>query len=312
MIASRKRPRQIYRPLRCDRRGRCFTLAATVIAVSLAACADSFGAEATTSDGRPGMLVTATRSERTCFSDTVVVTGSLVARNEILVRPDREGLEISRILAEIGDTVASAQVLAELSAPGQSGSTTPVRAPAAGIVSAAPTVTGTMTSARGDPLFRIIADGEVELAAEIPGAEAFRVAVGQQVRVKVIGMDELPGRVRAVSPTLDAASQLGQLRILLERNPRLRVGAFGRARVVVAQKCGVAVPVSAVLYDPDGHPFVQIVRHDRIETRGVNVRTLFEGKAELSEGLDEGDVVVARAGAFLREGDSVRAVVAGQ
>jgi hypothetical protein len=34
------------------------------------------------------------------------------------------------------------------------------------------------------------------------------------------------------------------------------------------------------------------------------------GQVEIREGLQEGDIVVARAGALLREGDPVRAVTA--
>jgi hypothetical protein len=41
------------------------------------------------------------------------------------------------------------------------------------------------------------------------------------------------------------------------------------------------------------------------------VGLLAEGEAEIREGLAEGDMVVARAGAFFREGDRVRPFVAG-
>jgi multidrug efflux pump subunit AcrA (membrane-fusion protein) len=63
--------------------------------------------------------------------------------------------------------------------------------------------------------------------------------------------------------------------------------------------------LSAVLYGPEG-AVVQVVRDDRIETRRVRVGLLSGGKAEIREGLSEGDQVVARAGTFLREGDRVR------
>jgi HlyD family secretion protein len=42
----------------------------------------------------------------------------------------------------------------------------------------------------------------------------------------------------------------------------------------------------------------------------VTVGLIDAGKAEISEGLSAGDVVVARAGAFLRDGDRVRAMKA--
>jgi hypothetical protein len=51
---------------------------------------------------------------------------------------------------------------------------------------------------------------------------------------------------------------------------------------------------------------VQVVRDNRIETKRVSVG-LFQGlDAEITDGLSAGDVVVVRAGSFLREGDLVR------
>lgn len=47
--------------------------------------------------------------------ETVVVTGSLVPRDEVLVIPEIDGLSVQEILAEEGDQVAAGQVLARLS-----------------------------------------------------------------------------------------------------------------------------------------------------------------------------------------------------
>jgi HlyD family secretion protein len=48
------------------------------------------------------------------FTETILVTGSLIAREEVLVAPQIEGYRIREILAEQGDTVAEGQVLARL------------------------------------------------------------------------------------------------------------------------------------------------------------------------------------------------------
>jgi len=53
---------------------------------------------------------------------------------------------------------------------------------------------------------------------------------------------------------------------------------------------------------------VQVVKRDRIETRRVEVGLMSGGQIEIRDGLTEGDDVVARAGALLREGDQVRPV----
>jgi HlyD family secretion protein len=53
---------------------------------------------------------------------------------------------------------------------------------------------------------------------------------------------------------------------------------------------------------------VQVIKRDRVETRRVEVGLMSGGQIEIRDGLSEGDDVVARAGALLREGDSVRPV----
>jgi hypothetical protein len=55
---------------------------------------------------------------------------------------------------------------------------------------------------------------------------------------------------------------------------------------------------------------VQVVRRARIETKRVEVGLTSGGQIEIRDGLTEGDIVVARAGALLREGDPVRAITA--
>jgi hypothetical protein len=61
------------------------------------------------------------------------------------------------------------------------------------------------------------------------------------------------------------------------------------------------------LYGPSG-ALVQVVRDGRVETRTVSIGLLADGQAEMREGLTEGEMVIARAGAFVREGDRVRPV----
>ena len=256
--------------------------------------------------------VTVARVKNVCFADTLQVTGVVTPRSEVLVRPDREGLQIAQVPVEPGDTVVTGQVLARLIPPdGQPGAGIPVRAPAAGtIVSAAATV-GTTASGRAPPLFRIAARGEMELLAEAPVNDLTSLAPDQEAKVEIVGVGELPGKVRLISTAINPMTQLGQVRVFIGNDPKLRVGAFGRAKIEIAERCGPAVPLSAVLYGPGG-AIVQTVRDGRVETRRVTVGLIAAGQAEIREGLAEGDTIVARAGAFLREGDRVRAVAANE
>ena len=283
--------------------------AAVVVALGMNVPLRGVAAEPAT-PGDSGRAVTVTRATTQCFSDTLQVTGVLAPRNEILVRPDREGLQITQVQVEPGDTVVAGQILARLTPPG-GGAAVPVRAPAAGTVVSAAATIGTIASGRGPPLFRIAGQGEMELLAETPVSNLARLVPEQAAKVEIVGVGELPGKVRVISTAINPTTQLGQVRVFIGNDPKLRVGAFGRAKIEVAQRCGAAVPLSAVLYGSGG-PVVQVVRDGRIETRRVSVGLIAAGQAEIREGLEEGDMVVARAGAFLREGDRVRPVASNE
>ena len=90
---------------------------------------------------------------------------------------------------------------------------------------------------------------------------------------------------------------------------RLLANSSGRALIKTGQSCGVSVPLTAILYGSAG-TVVQVVRRDRVETRRVEVGLMSAGQVEIREGLVEGDILVARAGALLREGDPVRPITA--
>ncbi len=243
-----------------------------------------------------------------CFADTLQVTGVITPRDEILVRPDREGLQVSQVLVEAGDTVVSGQVLARLTLPeGQQGSGANVQAPAAGIISSRAAAVGALASARGEPLFRIATSGEMELLAETPIKTLARLKPNQSAKVEIVGVGALKGMVRHISTAINPTTQLGEIRLFIGRDPRLRVGAFGRATIEIARRCGAAIPFSAILYGPAG-TIVQTVRNGRIETRPVTVGLLAAGQAEIREGIAEGEMVVPRAGAFVRDGDRVREI----
>jgi multidrug efflux pump subunit AcrA (membrane-fusion protein) len=69
------------------------------------------------------------------------------------------------------------------------------------------------------------------------------------------------------------------------------------------------VPLTSVQYSSAG-TVVQVIRRNRVETKRVEVGLMSGGNIEIRDGLNEGDIVVARAGALLREGDPVRTVMA--
>jgi HlyD family secretion protein len=257
-------------------------------------------------DGPTGAAVTVLKAAKACFSNLVEVTGIVLAREETAVRPERQGLKVAEVLADAGDTVTAGQTLARLTLP-DGGGTTLVQAPIAGLISQSTAVVGATASGKGEALFSIIARNEFDVVGLVPTQNVGKLAVNQPASIRIPGAGDVDGRVRRIAPTIQPDSQLGQVFIAVTTNRRLLVNSSGRALIKTGQSCNVAVPLTAVLYGTGG-TVVQVVRRSRVETKRVEVGLMAGGQVEIREGLVEGDIVVARAGSLLREGDPVRSV----
>ncbi len=348
--------------------------------------------------------ITVAKATRRALKETVLVTGTLVPREEILVAPEVEGLRVVELKADVGDRVKRGDVLAALERTQleaqlaqntaalaradaaiaqarsmiaqaeaavaeaeaaferaeplkRSGylsesvydqrqaaarttaaqlvsardglklaeaskqdaeaqrreinwrlSSTEVKAPRAGIISRRTARIGALASGQGEPMFRIIADGEIELDANVIEADLTRIAPDQTATITVAGADNVDGRVRLVSPEVNRATRLGTVKIFIGDRPDLRIGAFARADILTREGFGVTVPAAALQYSPDSVTSVLLVRGGKVEYRAVKTGLRNGDVVEITFGLADGDLVVAKAGTFLRDGDRVRPI----
>jgi multidrug efflux pump subunit AcrA (membrane-fusion protein) len=255
-----------------------------------------------------GAAVSVLKASRACFNNTVEVSGTVIAREETMVRPERPGLKVADIMADAGDTVTAGQVLARLTMP--EGGSINVTAPVAGVIASSTATIGALASGRGEALFSIIARSEYDLVGLVPVEDLGKLAANQTASISIVGVGTVQGVVRRVAPTVEPNSQLGQVFIAITTNRRLLINSSGRATIRTTQSCGLSVPLAAVLYSNAG-TVVQVVKSQRIETRRVEIGLMSGGNVEIKGGLSEGDDVVARAGSLLREGDPVRPFVNG-
>ncbi|GLR92078.1 efflux RND transporter periplasmic adaptor subunit [Bradyrhizobium iriomotense] len=292
----------------CPRKPRK-TLFPVAVAVALGLCLflGYLPARAADDEAPKGPAVTVLKAAKSCFSDIVEASGTIIAREETSVRPERPGLKVTEVLAEAGETITAGQVLARLALP--EGGTIQVTAPVAGVISASTAQIGAPASARGEALFSIVARSEYDLVGLVATADIKKLAVNQPATVRIAGAGDIDGKVRKIGPTVEPNIQQGMVYIGISTQRRLLLNSSARALIKTGQSCNVAVPLTAVQYSPAG-TVVQIIRRNRVETKRVETGLMSGGNIEIRDGVNEGDIVVARAGALLREGDPVRPVMA--
>ena len=106
---------------------------------------------------------------------------------------------------------------------------TEVRAPVDGVISRRSAKIGATAAPGGEPLFRIISDGAIDLVADVPEQWLPRLEVGMPATLKLPGVEApVAGSVRLVDQEVDKASRTGKARIALSdvshaRHRRLRL-----------------------------------------------------------------------------------------
>lgn len=185
---------------------------------------------------------------------------------------------------------------------------TEVKSPVAGTISVRNARIGAIASGAGQPLFTVIRDGQIELVADVPENDILRLQLGQKAAISVAGRAEpLSGSVRLVSPVIDPVTRLGSVHIALDDDAAARSGMYGNAAIIVTETKGIALPLSAITTE-GGKTTVRKVSDGIVQM--VEIRTGIQDGAyvEVTEGLSEGDKVVAKAGVFVRDGDRINPV----
>ncbi|MDO5505772.1 MAG: efflux RND transporter periplasmic adaptor subunit [Pseudoxanthomonas suwonensis] len=186
-----------------------------------------------------------------------------------------------------------------------------LRAPADGIISHRFVQPGQVVAA-GTELLRLIRDGRLEWRADLPASQLAQVSPGDPVRLRVDDGNSIDGRVRAVSPGVDAASRTGTIFVdlppgLLEAGT-VQADAFLEGRIDVGSARVLAVPAAAIVLR-DGFPTVfsvdgdGVVRQHRIQAGARD-----DGFVAVEDGIDAGMQVVVEGAGFLAEGDRVQVV----
>jgi len=179
-----------------------------------------------------------------------------------------------------------------------------LRAPVSGLVISRSVTRGQIVAA-GTELFRIVRDGRLELDARVPETELNLVRAGQSATVSSDEVGETTGRVRIVTPEVDAETRLGVARIALSGAGGFRPGMFARARIEAGSRPALTVPTAAVLYRENRAGVFVLGAGDRVRFQPVTVLSRTDQRSALDGVPADARVVVEGAG-FLADGDRVR------
>lgn len=185
---------------------------------------------------------------------------------------------------------------------------TEVKAPMDGVISARDAKVGAIASGAGTPLFTMIRDGAIELVADVSESDIRRVQVGQPARILLAGTrDELPGKVRLISPVVNATTRLGSVHIVTDEKSGAKSGMYASARIIIEETTAPSLPQSAVTTERNG-AIARMVVDNVVKQVAIETGIQDQGFVQILSGLKAGDVVVSKAGAFVRNGDRIKPI----
>ncbi len=185
---------------------------------------------------------------------------------------------------------------------------TKIVAPVSGQIAARNAQVGGIASGAGQPLFTIIKDAALELSADIAEADLPRLTADLPTKLTLAAGDtQLSGHVRLVAPTIDATTRLGNARIAVDPSPMVRSGMFAEADILVATHDAIAVPVTAI-GQSGKDTTVKRVKDGLVSEVTVTTGIRQGGWVEVLSGLNLGDTIVAKAGAFVSDGDKINPI----
>jgi HlyD family secretion protein len=257
------------------------------------------------------------------IAELLADVGDQVTAGQVIARLSSSALSLQqneltialKAAKDAGDTAAAAQLQAELTKVTEDLTRaeltlkrTDIKSPVAGEISARNAELGAMAGGAALPMFTIIRDGALELMADVSEADLLRLAVGQKVDMRLVNAEgPITGVVRLVEPTVNATTRLGRIRIAFDDSTQVRAGMFVEASILVAARETLSVPVTA-LGRYEGQPVVMAIQNGEAQRRPVKTGIREGGWLEITEGLAEGDIIVTKAGSFVRAGDKINPI----
>jgi len=184
---------------------------------------------------------------------------------------------------------------------------TVIRAPCDGLVMKRSVHIGDISSG-SKVMFDLVRDGRLELRAQIPESDLSRIKPGQKVEVQSVltSAPATAGTVREISPSIDLDSRLGTVKIDLSESQNFRSGNFARGEISLGADDVLAVPASAVVYKDNRAIVFTLGKDDTAQMRFIQPGERGADDIEVRSGLNQGDLVVAKGGGFLKDGDKVK------
>ncbi|QYJ00613.1 efflux RND transporter periplasmic adaptor subunit [Thalassovita mediterranea] len=158
----------------------------------------------------------------------------------------------------------------------------------------------------GTPILRLQSYSGVWIIASIPESDLPLVDTGVPVRLSFPSAPEAPdeGRIDYIYPTIDPKTRTADVRIEVDNaSGYLRPGAYADITLNVGGQPRLSVPSEAIVIGSEGARVIVAEGEGRFSGRAVKTGVSSNGRTEILEGLQRGEMIVA-SGQFLLDSEA--------
>lgn len=251
--------------------------------------------------------------QRGPFEETFYIDGTVRSRSKFTIAAFATG-DLERMNLKVGDPVKKGQRLTILNWDFQRD----VLSPIDGVVSKVYRESAGPVN-RGDPIVDIIDPSNLEILVEVLTSDAIRIKEGTAATIHGWGQGlSLPAKVRRISRAgFVKLSALGieeektnvYLHFLTPPPPGIGDSFHVEVRFVLSKDENVLTIPAGALFRNEESWAVYKIKDKRAQLRNINITKKSDTQAVVSNGLDEGDVIINFPNDLVSDGTKVKAVM---
>ncbi len=229
------------------------------------------------------------------LKDILDYTGSIKAKDEVIVYPKVTGKIIEKIKQE-GDSVNKQDVIAYIDRDevGLKFEKAPVESPISGFIGRIYVDIGSNVSTQ-TPVALVVDMDSVTIDLDIPERYLSKIFIGQEAEISVDAYPEkiFVGKITKISPVLNSLTRATPLEITID-NPEglLKSGMFAKTKLVLGTYKDIPVILKEAVIGREPDTSVYVIENNKAVLRSVELGFRQGSSIEVKEGLKEGDLVV--------------------
>lgn len=178
--------------------------------------------------------------------------------------------------------------------------------PVNGIVASVSGVEGQLAGAA--PLVNVVNISKLKLLVQVGEAHIAKIQKGQEITVEIPASERnlTTGLVTTTAPHMDPRTKAYPVTLEIDNMDNLiRGGMYGEVKLLIDRKEGILVIPQFAILDQEQKKIVYVVENDQAVQKEIKVGLVIDDKAEVTEGLQEGEILIIEGQYGIKDGSPV-------